>query len=137
MVNSERFPIELFGFAMAVVGYIWMIRNIRADPEPIQHIWRYRRIDRVMPLPPDRTVAASERARRGRAIARAMIWAVTVVFFVSVFWFVARPALLYGFQPLPIELVGIAMAVLGLLWMVRIYRANPEPDQHAWRYRAR
>jgi hypothetical protein len=30
--------------------------------------------------------------------------------------------------------VGI---IVGLVWMIRIYRADPEPDQHAWRYRAK
>jgi hypothetical protein len=31
-------------------------------------------------------------------------------------------------------LIGVAV---GLVWMARIYRADPEPDQRAWRYRAR
>jgi hypothetical protein len=33
--------------------------------------------------------------------------------------------------------VAIAMQAIGLAWMMRIYRASfdPEPDQHAWRYR--
>jgi len=25
--------------------------------------------------------------------------------------------------------------VAGLVWMIRIHRGDPEPDQHAWRYR--
>ena len=37
------------------------------------------------------------------------------------------------------ELAGIAVVsyLIGFVWMVRIYRANPEPDQGAWRYRER
>jgi len=33
--------------------------------------------------------------------------------------------------------VAVAMQAIGLVWMVRIYRTSfdPEPDQHAWRYR--
>lgn len=33
-----------------------------------------------------------------------------------------------------LALVGV---VGGLAWMIRIYRADPEPDQAAWRYRAK
>ena len=36
-----------------------------------------------------------------------------------------------------IPLLGIAGTVVGLVLMVRIYRADPEPDQRAWRYRER
>lgn len=31
--------------------------------------------------------------------------------------------------------VGSVGVVVGLVWMIRIHRADPEPDQHAWRYR--
>jgi hypothetical protein len=33
--------------------------------------------------------------------------------------------------------LGVMGVIVGLAWMVRIYRADPEPDQHAWRYRAK
>ena len=33
--------------------------------------------------------------------------------------------------------LGVAGVIVGLVWMVRIHRADPEPDQHAWRYRAK
>ena len=32
---------------------------------------------------------------------------------------------------------AIVLVVVGLVWMIRIYRADPEPDQRAWRYRER
>jgi Flp pilus assembly protein TadB len=32
--------------------------------------------------------------------------------------------------------LGVVGLIVGLIWMVRIYRGAPEPDQHAWRYRA-
>lgn len=40
---------------------------------------------------------------------------------------------------LPARLVMLGVAIVGVLvglvWMIRIHRADPEPDQHAWRYR--
>ena len=33
--------------------------------------------------------------------------------------------------------IGLVGPIVGLVWMVRIYRADPEPDQSAWRYRAK
>ena len=124
------------GLLMHAFGLVWMVRIYRADAEPVQDTWRYRRIGAVMPLRPWTTWLPWERARRGRAIARAMIRAVFVAFLISVCLFVVRPAVVYGFQPLLVELVGIAGAVVGLAWMVRIYRADPEPAKHTWRYRA-
>jgi hypothetical protein len=31
--------------------------------------------------------------------------------------------------------VGAAGIIVGFAWMIRIYRADPEPDQRVWRYR--
>jgi len=44
------------------------------------------------------------------------------------------------FGPVPwytdwLPVVAVAIYFLGLGWMVRIYRADPEPDAHNWRYR--
>ena len=33
--------------------------------------------------------------------------------------------------------LAVVGVIVGLVWMVRIYRADPEPDQQAWRYRAK
>ena len=38
------------------------------------------------------------------------------------------------FPGVPLAAAGI---LIGFTWMVRIYRADPEPDQRAWRYRER
>jgi|GEM_PF-3898366 len=35
-----------------------------------------------------------------------------------------------------VVLISVVGLVIGLVWMIRIHRADPEPDQHAWRYRA-
>ena len=32
-------------------------------------------------------------------------------------------------------ILGCVGAVFGLVWMIRIYREDPEPDHRAWRYR--
>jgi hypothetical protein len=47
-----------------------------------------------------------------------------------------------GPQPPEVQtaaILGVAAAsfVTGFIWMVRIYRCDPEPDQRAWRYRER
>jgi hypothetical protein len=61
-------------------------------------------------------------------------------FVVAPFLYVAAPR---AFEPMFIgpgwdqtALLGIAVAgiLIGFTWMVRIYRADPEPDQRAWRY---
>ena len=58
-------------------------------------------------------------------------------------WFglLATPGFMGGGRPYPeaLPLVVLSMQAIGLAWMVRIYRTSfdPEPDQHAWRYRAR
>ena len=34
-------------------------------------------------------------------------------------------------------ILGVAVAgfAMGLIWIIRVSRADPEPDQRAWRYR--
>jgi hypothetical protein len=32
--------------------------------------------------------------------------------------------------------LSVLSAIVGLVWMVRIHRSDPEPDKRAWRYRA-
>jgi hypothetical protein len=35
----------------------------------------------------------------------------------------------------PLPWAGAAAYVVGLGWMIRIYRADPEPGERTWRYR--
>jgi hypothetical protein len=84
------------------------------------------------------------RARRGRRIAR-LIFAEAVGFVALVGFFVivaasnqrsgyiADPGLIPWIAP-GLGTLGIAV---GLAWMIRILRADPEPDSAAWRYRDR
>jgi hypothetical protein len=83
-----------------------------------------------------------------RQQARAIILLTVLVLGVAAFLFIASPG---GPSPMATEdthvdalailvpLVGIAMLLFGLLWMVRIYRSavDVEPDHGNWRYRSR
>lgn len=40
-------------------------------------------------------------------------------------------------SPVALTVAGVAGATIGLAWMIRIYRAEPERDQDSWRYRSR
>ena len=81
------------------------------------------------------------RGQRGRMYAKAEIIVAVVATLVVAFLFVAAPQT-FGPQPpwwmstgpLVVSTVGV---VIGLVWMVRIYRAKPEPDHGAWRYRSK
>jgi hypothetical protein len=58
---------------------------------------------------------------------------------VMLFAWISQPGFMYA-KPVPsfvpfIPFIGFVMYVLGLGWMVRIYRAEPEPDARSWRYR--
>jgi hypothetical protein len=83
---------------------------------------------------------SNARALRGRRLARLMFAAALIPLAVAAFFFVAAPNFTGGFyDPGPIGLlvpaIGVAALVVGLAWMVRILRADPEPDAKSWRYR--
>jgi hypothetical protein len=76
------------------------------------------------------------RVERSRAIARAEIgiavaWVVLTFFALS-----AMPGHMGG-GPTPADFVPgvVATQVVCIVWMIRVYRANPEPAQPTWRYR--
>lgn len=82
------------------------------------------------------------RGRRGRLISQLLITVALTTVAIAAFLWVAAPG---GIGPMfadrtgetIIVLIGVAGAIVGLAWMIRIYRADPEPDPHAWRYRDR
>jgi type IV secretory pathway TrbD component len=87
---------------------------------------------------------SNAKARRGRRIAR-LIFAEGVSF-VPVAGFVMiiaasnqRGSLIAdpGLTPWIAPSFGVLGILVGLAWMVRILRADPEPDSSAWRYRDR
>jgi hypothetical protein len=77
---------------------------------------------------------SNERARSGRRAARNMILSVVMVVGFAGFLWIAAPNPIGGFgvRPTPWSLIlpaaGLLGIVIGLVWMIRIYRANPEPD---------
>jgi nitrate reductase NapE component len=148
------------GFIGIVVGSIWMYRIVRDDPEPDQLAWRYRSGEHLR----DRDIAAARLAlhegdpddadgmtpgQRGRWIGRGLIAIAILAIGLSALWVIATPGIMGSpmlsdgarVGPLPagalLLLVGAIGIVGGLVWMIRIHRADPEPDQHAWRYRSR
>jgi len=40
-----------------------------------------------------------------------------------------------GFDPGPLSAVGLIVPAIGIAWMIRIYRADPEAGERTWRYR--
>ena len=87
------------------------------------------------------------KGQRGRANAKLELGlAGFIIFVLEPFLFIAAPRYMGGPMSGPIGTTGLLITVLpfaayaaqliALAWMVRIYRADPEPDQDAWRYRA-
>ena len=78
----------------------------------------------------------------GRANAKAMLVAGVLLSLLDGFAFIAAPGFMgggpSGAWTSALLIVGLSMPIVGLVWMVAIYRRafDPEPDQHAWRYRA-
>ena len=84
------------------------------------------------------------RGQLGRRVAKVELAVVAFSGFVlAPFLYVAAPAspepMFVGANEQGPALTGIAIVafLIGFAWMVRIYRADPEPDQRAWRYRER
>jgi hypothetical protein len=85
---------------------------------------------------------SNEKARRGRASARALFTAVLILLAFVAFLFLSLPHTFHPyFEPGLMEWIAPGIGILGILvglaWMVRILRADPEPDSSAWRYRDR
>jgi hypothetical protein len=88
---------------------------------------------------------SNAKARRGRTSARGLFAAGLVVLaFVTLLLLNLPSAIGPLLEPGLIEWIAPGMGILGILgilvglaWMVRILRADPEPDSSAWRYRDR
>jgi hypothetical protein len=83
---------------------------------------------------------SNARARRGRRLAHAIFAVGLIPLGLAAFFFIAAPNFTGGFyDPGPIGLIipaiGFAALFVGLVWMIRILRADPEPDAKSWRYR--
>jgi hypothetical protein len=82
------------------------------------------------------------RGRRGREWAKLEFAAAIVgIAFAAITW-IAQPGWFgpmfrNGTAEVVMVVVGFVGVAVGLLWMLRIYDPDPEPDQRAWRYRDR
>ena len=82
---------------------------------------------------------SNAKARRGREIARGLVTAALVLLAFVAFLFLGLPDRSGPlFEPGLIEwivpglgILGILGILVGLAWMVRIFRADPEPDSSA------
>jgi hypothetical protein len=75
---------------------------------------------------------------RALGLARAMILLAVMLGGLMLFLWVAAPGFSGG-QPwfeAPLRWAGWAVYVLGLAWMVRIYRSRTETSREYWRYRS-
>jgi hypothetical protein len=130
----------VLGLIGMFVGLFLMVRIRRSDPEPDPRDWRYRE------LPVPVRVSSWSVGRRGRAIARSMIVVAGALIPLMLFYLVAGPGSMGGpmFEPRYFGLtlhaatlvLGFGGMAAGLGWMIRIYRADPEPDEPTWRYRS-
>jgi hypothetical protein len=126
--NAPWLWLVVIGLASA--GTLWILRIARADPEA----------DAMMDLN-EFMEESNARARRGRRLARIMFAGALMSLGIPAFLFVAAPNSMgqTGNDPGPIGLTVPAIAIVGLVvgfvWMVRIFRADPEPDAKSWRYR--
>jgi hypothetical protein len=80
---------------------------------------------------------SNARARRGRLLARQMFGLAVLL---AAFMYVAAPNLTNstpnaGAFTVAAPALGIAGLMIGFVWMVRILRADPEPEAKGWRYR--
>jgi hypothetical protein len=86
-----------------------------------------------------------ERLRAARRLARLELLVGFASALLFAFLFVAKPGFTGGgwrseswivrAAPDAPVVVGVVGVILGLAWMVRIYRGDPEPDMRSWRYR--
>jgi hypothetical protein len=161
--DDPRVLILIAAILLSIIGFVW-IRSITSLDEEKPSSWRYLRarvdadalaksfvrdpaVAKAPPQPQDPRdlidVAFAEswrRARRGRMIAR-LIFALDLI--AGPILFIAAPNISearYSNDPSPASNVLLLVAVpwlIGLAWMWRILRADPEPDSEGWRYRER
>ena len=133
--------VPLSALLVYFLGLAWMLRiHRRSHLEPEMSSWRYRdaalapgAIDRGLPL-------WRWDGLRGKAVARAMIVFALLLPLGILFVWIAQPGFTGGGLSQPwyvtaLPWIALAGYAIGLAWMIRIYRADPEPDRSIWRYR--
>jgi hypothetical protein len=162
--DDPRVLILMVAILLSIIGFAW-IRSITSLEEDEPSSWRYlRNTDDAKALveafirdshvaqgptqPPDTKARINDlfakswrRARRGRATARLMLAAAILTVAFIILFVLAAPDYMYTPEPKPPDVIVFGIPVLGfvigLAWMWRILRADPEPDSEAWRYRER
>jgi hypothetical protein len=130
---------------LMVAGMVWMRRITSGEPDP--GAWRSHDRSRVRIQEPIEAATMRPEVRQARETGRLMLAFALGVPFVGVFLWIATPGSMGDglFTP---EVAGIEIETLlylaaaagylvGLGWMIRIYRARPEDGERTWRYRAR
>lgn len=146
--SNLRILFLIAGFAGLLLGVALTKRSIRAEEDHVAR-WRYRdvasdpsfvhaRHEARYLLAPYRSTKVDLAA--ARRMARALLIAAMAMPAVVVILWVLQPGGFRGFYEPPwyevaLPWVGVAGYLFGLSWMVRIYRADPEPDESTWRYR--
>ena len=130
--------VPLAGFVGVLVAVAVTIRVSRGEDEAVAP-WRYR--DPAGIEGSQVPGASTEDALAGRWMARHLLAiAVALPFLVLIAW-VMQPGSISGMYDPPWYLAALPWAgaagyLLGLAWMIRIYRADPEPGERTWRYRS-
>jgi hypothetical protein len=141
--SNLYYMIPMLGIAGMVIGSVIAFRRSRYDIESAAR-WRYRE-----PRLGSRDLGARRSPRRwdgltGRAVARRMIVFAALLPFAGVIALIAQPGHMGGgmfYEPQWFEIAlpwaGAIGYLVGLGWMIRIYRADPERSTPPWRYRDR
>jgi hypothetical protein len=154
-------PWESFGYrfgaivaeALAIAGLAWMVWIWRAGGRDSSAAWRYRDEGEPTPItesrddtPTDERPIADTRAR-GWLVARLeLVLAVVAVVVATIVLVTSEPLVLHGdgggrWEPAyrvwaaAFPYVGEALAIAGLVWMVRIWRGPTGDAAPEWRYR--
>ena len=162
---DPRVLILMVAIVLYIAGFVW-IRSITSVEEDKPSPWRYLRntdddaealveafirdshVAQASTEPPDIKTRIDDlfakswrRARRGRATALLMLAAAILAVAFIILIVLAAPNYMYTPEPKPPDVIVLGIPVLGfvigLAWMWRILRADPEPDSEVWRYRER
>jgi hypothetical protein len=142
--------VPLAGFVGVFVGVGLILRISHAEEKAPASSWRFRDLasDPALLHPAIEERRYSPRSARrdvasARRMARTMLAAaVALPVFVLLAWLIQPGDIgpMFSYEPpwylVALPWAGAAGYVLGLGWMIRIYRANPEPGDRTWRYRA-
>jgi hypothetical protein len=139
-VGATEAAIAALAVGLMVAGMVW-IRRITSG-EPDLNAWRWR--DRPPIARRERAEVATMRpeVRRAQETGRLMLAVAIALAPLALIVFVASPGdiePMFGQPWYVAALPWLAAAgyLVGLGWMIRIYRARPEDGERTWRYRAR